>query len=383
MLSPRTVEKHVASLLRKTGATDRHALVRLGAAITGAGPADWVACPLTGCRTPVRESPPRAHRGCAAPTPARGRRRIMEPTLGEPFAAGPDTHVIPTYWPVPNAGVIPMNAFVVRASEPVLVDTGTGALSEPFLDALSSIVSPADLRWIWITHEDLDHTGSLRALLELAPHATVLTTFMAIGRLSPAGPFPLDRVRLVNPGDTVNVGDRNLRALRPPLFDSPATVGLLDDRTGALFSSDCFGAPLPEYAMAMATSADELPVDVLAAAQVAWATIDSSWVTTADPGRLGHALDQLRGLQPSPGAQLPPAAAAHRPRPRGRSPAHRPARRPGAGPHAGRAGGPPRGLRPAGSHRPDHHRHHHDKGERPCLSTTTPPAPDSSGWKAA
>ena len=232
----------------------------------------------------------------------------MDPTLGEPFAAGPDTHVIPTYWPVPNAGVIPMNAFVVRASEPVLVDTGTGALSEPFLDALSSIVRPSDLRWIWITHEDLDHTGSLRRLLELAPRATVLTTFMAIGRLSPAGPFPLDRVRLVNPGDTVNVGDRNLCALRPPLFDSPATVGLLDDHTGALFSSDCFGAPLPDHAMAAATNADELPADVLAAAQVAWATIDSSWVTTADPAKLGHALDQLRGLDPSRvlSSHLPP-----------------------------------------------------------------------------
>ena len=38
VLSPRTVEKHVASLLRKTGATDRHALIRLGAAITGREP---------------------------------------------------------------------------------------------------------------------------------------------------------------------------------------------------------------------------------------------------------------------------------------------------------------------------------------------------------
>lgn len=236
----------------------------------------------------------------------------MDPTLGEPFAAGPDTHVIPTYWPVPSAGVIPMNAFVVRASEPVLVDTGTGALSEPFLDALASIVRPADLRWIWITHEDLDHTGSLRRLLELAPYATVLTTFMTVGRLSPAGPFPLDRVRLVNPGDVVNVGDRNLRALRPPLFDSPATVGLLDDRTGALFSSDCFGAPLPEYAMATAADADDLPADVLAAAQIAWATIDSAWVTTADPGRLGRSLDDLRRLRPSRvlSSHLPPFARA-------------------------------------------------------------------------
>jgi glyoxylase-like metal-dependent hydrolase (beta-lactamase superfamily II) len=233
---------------------------------------------------------------------------LMDPTLGEPFPAGPDTHVIPTYWPVPNAGVIPMNAFVVHAAEPVLVDTGTGALTEPFLEALASIVDPARLRWIWLTHEDLDHTGSLRRLLELAPRATVLTTFMAIGRMAPAGPFPMDRVRLVNPGDTVNVGDRNLRALRPPLFDSPATVGLLDDRTGALFSSDCFGAPLPEYAMAAARSADEIPADVLAAAQVAWATIDSSWVTTADPAKLGHALDEVRRRQPERvlSSHLPP-----------------------------------------------------------------------------
>ncbi len=232
----------------------------------------------------------------------------MNPTLGEPFAAGPDTHVIPTYWPVPNVGVIPMNAFVIRADEPVLVDTGTGALSDEFLDALSSLVRPADLRWIWLTHEDLDHTGSLRRLLEVAPRATVLTTFMTIGRLAPAGPFPMDRVRLVNPGDTVNVGDRNLRAIRPPLFDSPATVGLLDDRTGSLFSSDCFGAPLPDHAMAAATTADDIPADVLAGAQIGWATVDSSWVTTADPAKLGHSLDEVRRLQPGRvlSSHLPP-----------------------------------------------------------------------------
>ena len=66
----------------------------------------------------------------------------MDPVLGEPFAAAPDTHVIPTYWPVPNVGVIPMNAFVIRAAEPVLVDTGTAALTDHFLDALESIVRP-------------------------------------------------------------------------------------------------------------------------------------------------------------------------------------------------------------------------------------------------
>lgn len=36
------------------------------------------------------------------------------------------------------------------------------------------------------------------------------------------------------------VGDRSLQALKPPLLDSPATVGFYDDQSGACFSSDCF-----------------------------------------------------------------------------------------------------------------------------------------------
>jgi glyoxylase-like metal-dependent hydrolase (beta-lactamase superfamily II) len=232
----------------------------------------------------------------------------MDPVLGEPFAAAPDTHLIPTYWPVPNVGVIPMNAFVIRAAEPVLVDTGTGALTDEFVDALASIVRPGDLRWIWLTHEDRDHTGSLHRLLELAPRATVVTTFMAVGRMLPERPFPLDRLRLINPGETLNVGDRNLLTLRPPLFDSPATVGFLDDRSGLLFSSDCFGAPLPTADEAAAHRADQLDPDTLAAAQTAWATVDSPWVTMVDPAALGHALDRVRAAQPRAvlSSHLPP-----------------------------------------------------------------------------
>jgi flavorubredoxin len=232
----------------------------------------------------------------------------MDPLLAEPFEAAPDTTVIPTHWPVPGAGVIPMNAFLVRAAEPVLVDTGTAVLGDAFLDALGSLLDPAELRWIWLTHEDRDHTGSLLRLLELAPQARVLTTFMAVGRMLPETPFPLDRLRLVNPGESVNVGDRNLLALRPPLFDSPATVGFLDDRSGAVFSSDCYGAPLPTADMAGARSADDLPPDVLAQAQLAWATVDSSWVTMASPEALGRALDAVAALQPSTvlSSHLPP-----------------------------------------------------------------------------
>lgn len=233
----------------------------------------------------------------------------MEPILGDPFAAAPDTHVIPTYWPVPGVGYLPMNAFLIAGSEPVLVDTGVGVLSPQFIDALASLIPLSELRWIWLTHDDRDHTGSLLRLLELAPRATVLTPFFAVGRMLPDGAFPLDRLHLVNAGDTVDVGDRRLTAWRPPLFDSPATAGLLDRSTGVLFSSDCFGAPLPTLEEARVGEVGDLAPELLQQSQIAWATADSPWVTEVDRSRFGRSLDLVEQLRPSAvlSSHLPPA----------------------------------------------------------------------------
>ena len=43
---------------------------------------------------------------------------------------------------------------------------------------------------------------------------------------------------------------------RPPVFDNPVTTGFHDDRSGALFSSDCFGALLPSCPTGPTTSSD-------------------------------------------------------------------------------------------------------------------------------
>jgi flavorubredoxin len=231
----------------------------------------------------------------------------MQPTFGTPFAASRDVQVLPTYWPVPNAGTLPMNAFVVRAAEPVLVDTGVGALSDEFIEALADIVPLRELRWIWLTHEDRDHTGSLMRLLELAPQVKLISNFFAVGRMLPEAAIPLDRLRVVNPGESVNVGDRNLRAIRPPLFDSPATTGFLDDATGDLIVSDCFGAPLPP-SDAEAASSDELDPALVREGQLAWATVDMPWVSYVDEDLFARELEAVRRLQPTTvlSSHLPP-----------------------------------------------------------------------------
>jgi hypothetical protein len=69
-----------------------------------------------------------------------------------------------------------------------------------------------------------------------------------------------------------------LTAFRPPLFDSPATVGFYDEKSRTCFSSDCFGGPMPTAALASTTDVRDAGAEDLRAAQLLWAAVDSPWV---------------------------------------------------------------------------------------------------------
>ncbi|MFE1713145.1 MBL fold metallo-hydrolase [Streptomyces sp. NPDC058728] len=103
---------------------------------------------------------------------------------------GSDTTVLADCIEVPGIGFLPVNAFVLLADEPVVVDTGLSLPDRDFLSALSSVMDPADVRWIWLTHPDRDHTGGLFDLLVAAPKARVVTTFIGAGIMSTERPCP-------------------------------------------------------------------------------------------------------------------------------------------------------------------------------------------------
>ncbi len=215
--------------------------------------------------------------------------------MDTPYQAAAGVHVLPSNLPIPGVGVLPINAYVIHAEQPVLVDTGLAMESEGFLDALASVIDPASIRWVWLTHDDADHTGNIARVFELAPHATLVTHGFAALRLSSVWPGALDRVRAIRVGDRLHVGDRTLRAVAPPLYDNPMTTGLLDEATGTLFSVDSFGALLSEATR----DAGEVPADALAEGMLAWATADSPWAHILDRQRYGAVLEGIRRLEPT------------------------------------------------------------------------------------
>jgi glyoxylase-like metal-dependent hydrolase (beta-lactamase superfamily II) len=223
---------------------------------------------------------------------------------------GRDITVLSDVAPVPGIGFLPVNAFVLKAAQPVVVDTGLSLPGRGFLEALGSVVDPKDVRWIWLTHPDRDHTGALFELLEAAPQARVVTTFLGMGIMSTQRELPIERAYLLNPGQTLDVGDRTLTGFRPPLFDSPATVGFYDDRSKACFSSDCFGAPLPSAELAGGADVGEVPTGDLRSAQLLWASVDSPWVHIVDRDAYLATIQPLRAADPEVvlSTHLPPAS---------------------------------------------------------------------------
>ena len=213
-----------------------------------------------------------------------------------PYRIADDTFVTGTLYQAPGAPVgVHLNSMIIRGAEPVLVDTGAAATSAQWLEDTWSIVDPADVKWVFLTHEEPDHAGNVRAVLDACPNATLVTSWFALERLAALHPVPLHRVRWLNDGESFHVGDRTLHAITPPVYDAPTTRGLFDDRTGVYWAADAFGAPVPE---AM-TDADDLPAAAWEEGFLGFARMVAPWHRLLSPDRFDQEVGRVARLRPS------------------------------------------------------------------------------------
>ncbi|MGH8866413.1 MAG: MBL fold metallo-hydrolase [Actinomycetes bacterium] len=209
-----------------------------------------------------------------------------------PYEVAAETFLIPWHLPAPPVGYFPMHSLVIRGSEPVLVDTGAPASREAWLEAAWSVVDPEDVRWVFLSHDDRDHAGNLMAVLEACPNATLLTSWFAVGRMFEEWATPLDRCRFVNTGDRVDVGDRTLVAMRPPVFDNPTTRGLMDTSTGVYWGVDTFATNVPEPMY----EADALPEGEFLEGQMFGGRLVAPWHTLIDEAKFGAYVNDVQRL---------------------------------------------------------------------------------------
>jgi flavorubredoxin len=212
----------------------------------------------------------------------------------EPVQLTPDTFLITNMAPVGPTELLPVNSLLIRGTEPVIVDTGAPIHRRLWLDQVFNLVDPEDVRWVFLSHDDGDHTGALHDVLDLCPNATLVANFFSTERLALERELPLHRMIWREPTEHFDAGDRRLRLILPPIFDGPATRGLLDESTGVMWAVDSFAALAPGPVHRI----EEIPTGLYDETFHLLNSLISPWHAWLDPERYDRHVDSVEALRP-------------------------------------------------------------------------------------
>ncbi len=161
------------------------------------------------------------------------------------------------------------SAYLVHAQEPALIETGPQTSSSAVERGLEALgIEPDALAHVIVTHIHLDHAGGAGTIARAFPRATVWVSDRGARHLADPrrlvastertyGPeraramfgtvesVPAERLRAIDQGDRIALGDRDLDVLYTPGHASHH-VALHDSRTGAVFTGDALGVHLPD-----------------------------------------------------------------------------------------------------------------------------------------
>ena len=215
----------------------------------------------------------------------------------EPQLVGADTWMIRQVQQATGAPLsVYINSLVITGDEPMIVDTGTPANREQWLDDVFGIVEPVVVREVDPAHVDVDHTGNLGIVLEQCPNATLVANWSIVERHTNAFDFPLDRMRWVDHGDAFGGAGARFRAVRPPVFDSPTTRGLFDRETGVYWAVDTFATLMTGDVETIADIDPSLWRDTLIVASY---HLLAPWLHFVDQQRYAEHVNESRLLDPS------------------------------------------------------------------------------------
>ncbi|MBU1147483.1 MAG: FprA family A-type flavoprotein [Candidatus Omnitrophica bacterium] len=132
------------------------------------------------------------------------------------------------------------NAYLIVDEKIALVDTVKHYLFDEMLERIKEIVDPAKIDYIISNHTEMDHSGGLPKIMEIAKNATLVC--------SPNGQKGLKRhfkkdwnFKVANTGDSINTGKRNLKFVCVPMVHWPDSMVTYVPEEKLLLSNDAFG----------------------------------------------------------------------------------------------------------------------------------------------
>ena len=134
------------------------------------------------------------------------------------------------------------NAYLIEEEKTVLIDTVWKPHSSEFIDNLESEIDLNKIDFIVCNHGEVDHSGSLPALMEKIPNTPIYCTENAVKSLVGQYHHPEWNFKTVKTGDSVDIGNgKSLVFVEMRMLHWPDSMATYLTGDNILFSNDAFG----------------------------------------------------------------------------------------------------------------------------------------------
>ncbi|MEA3495435.1 MAG: FprA family A-type flavoprotein [Bacteroidota bacterium] len=132
------------------------------------------------------------------------------------------------------------NAYLIIDEKITLIDTVKSSFTNEMLARISNIIDPSKIDYIVSNHVEMDHSGALPKMMELAPNATIVTC--PNGDKGLKAHYKQDwNFKIVKTGDKLLLGKKSLEFVLTPMVHWPDNMVAFMPEENILFSNDSFG----------------------------------------------------------------------------------------------------------------------------------------------
>ena len=132
------------------------------------------------------------------------------------------------------------NSYLIRDKKNVLIDTVWMPYDREFISKLKQEIDLNKIDYIIANHGEIDHSGSLPALMNEIPDTPIYCTANAVKSIK--GQYHKDwNLIPVKTGDKLEIGDSTFTFIEAPMLHWPDTMFTYMSKDNILFSNDGFG----------------------------------------------------------------------------------------------------------------------------------------------
>ena len=131
------------------------------------------------------------------------------------------------------------NSYLIDAETVAIIDTVKDKYIQAYLEHISELTDFSRIGYIIVQHTEMDHSGSLSALLEKAPQAKVVCAKPAARYVQNVLNRPVE-IKTVENGEIIDLGGKQLQFFPSPFIHWPDTMMTLYKEGKTLFTCDLF-----------------------------------------------------------------------------------------------------------------------------------------------